>query len=314
MTEEKPPENESPDENEERSEDRQPDSEEKEDWRFRDTPPPPPKSDSGFNKETFKEEPTPVSAAAGRKKKKAKTYDVARFPKGFWKKADYLLQHPNEILESLKRESDLMELSRIFFMVTLVMSVIYGACMGATNLLQGSPMPLDAKFLMILVTAIKVPFLFLLTFVIVLPPIYVSNAFMGARLSASVVLTKMLAALAVTSTVLASMATVAVFFSLTSYTYDFIKLLHVLFFAYAGIMGIVILARFVTQISISQGRMTPAVLFVIWLMLYGFVGTELGWVLRPFVGSPERPFELFRPREGNFYESVAASMGSVIKD
>ena len=28
------------------------------------------------------------------------------------------------------------------------------------------------------------------------------------------------------------------------------------------------------------------------------------WVLRPFIGSPERPFEWFRSRESHFFEAV----------
>lgn len=41
----------------------------------------------------------------------------------------------------------------------------------------------------------------------------------------------------------------------------------------------------------------------LWLFLYGFVGSQLGWTLRPFFGSPGN-FELFRPREGNFLTGV----------
>ncbi len=45
-------------------------------------------------------------------------------------------------------------------------------------------------------------------------------------------------------------------------------------------------------------------LLYIWLMLYGFVGTQLGWTLRPFFGSPNKPFELFRSLDGNFYMNI----------
>ncbi len=41
------------------------------------------------------------------------------------------------------------------------------------------------------------------------------------------------------------------------------------------------------------------------LLLYAFVGTQLGWTLRPFFGAPNQPFELFRKgRTGNFYENI----------
>jgi hypothetical protein len=34
----------------------------------------------------------------------------------------------------------------------------------------------------------------------------------------------------------------------------------------------------------------------------------MGWILRPFVGSPELPFVLFRDRESNFFEAIARTL------
>jgi hypothetical protein len=241
------------------------------------------------------------------------TCGVAHFPMGFWKRVDYLLHHKEEVTESLRQDSGLRQLSSIFFVVSMVMAGLYGAVMGATNLLQGSEMLLRHKLLMILVTAVKVPVLYLLTLGIILLPIYVSNAFVGARLQFRQMLALLLTSVAIMATLLASMATVAFFFALTSRTYDFIKLLHVLFFAYAGLVGLGYLARGLKAISAPLQRSssergtvrhTPQWLFIGWLLLYMFVGTQLAWVLRPFVGSPTEKFQVFRPRYGNFYESV----------
>lgn len=44
--------------------------------------------------------------------------------------------------------------------------------------------------------------------------------------------------------------------------------------------------------------------FRIWILVFGMVGTQMAWVLRPFLGSPERAFAWFRPRESSFYEAV----------
>lgn len=237
--------------------------------------------------------------------------EPACFPKGFWKSVDYLLHHPEQVLESFKRDRDLGRLSRIFFIISLIMSAIYGAVMGATNLLQGSIMPLHGKLLMILITGIKVPMLFLLTLIIVFPPIYVSNAFVGVRLSFQKMLALLLSSIAITATVLASTATIAFFFSLTTKSYNFIKLLHVFFFICAGYSGLSYLVRCIKAISPAEMRLTTGKLFVMWLLLYIFVGTQLAWVLRPFVGSPNEKFQVFRPRKGNFYESVLYSTREV---
>jgi hypothetical protein len=35
-------------------------------------------------------------------------------------------------------------------------------------------------------------------------------------------------------------------------------------------------------------------LLVVWLFLYVFVGIQMAWVLRPFVGAPDMPVQFFR--------------------
>ena len=44
--------------------------------------------------------------------------------------------------------------------------------------------------------------------------------------------------------------------------------------------------------------------FGCWVVVFALVGAQMGWVLRPFIGSPDVPFEWFRERESNFFESV----------
>jgi len=265
-------------------------------------------------------EPTPPPLSGDRdapnpKRRAEKFKDVnpAEFPNGFWKQVDYTLRHPDEISESLRRDDQSWKIARILFVISLVMAAVYGATMGATNLLQGSEMPMAAKAGLIGVTAVKVPVLFLLTLIIVVFPIYVSNAFVGTRLSFGQITGFLMTACTVTTVALASMATVSLFFSLTSTSYDFIKLLHVMMFVYAGATGLTYLQNALRETARRLGRPSPGGVFIIWLALYMFVGTQLAWVLRPFVGSPGEPFQLFRPRSGNFYESVLQSIGTFLR-
>ncbi|MES2644701.1 MAG: hypothetical protein V4850_34755 [Myxococcota bacterium] len=41
-----------------------------------------------------------------------------------------------------------------------------------------------------------------------------------------------------------------------------------------------------------------------WVLLYVFVGVQSGWILRPFIGHPDKPFVLFRGKSGGFIEGV----------
>jgi hypothetical protein len=43
--------------------------------------------------------------------------------------------------------------------------------------------------------------------------------------------------------------------------------------------------------------------FRLWIIIFGLVGAQMSWVLRPFIGGG-RVFALFRPRGSNFFEAV----------
>jgi hypothetical protein len=45
-------------------------------------------------------------------------------------------------------------------------------------------------------------------------------------------------------------------------------------------------------------------LLYVWILLFGFVGTQLAWTLRPFFGSPGMDFSLYREIDGNFYAEI----------
>jgi hypothetical protein len=58
----------------------------------------------------------------------------------------------------------------------------------------------------------------------------------------------------------------------------------------------------------KSGSMT---LLYVWIMLFGFVGTQLAWTLRPFFGAPSEGFALFRNIEGNFYTSILRDLANL---
>ncbi|WP_326555342.1 hypothetical protein [Micromonospora sp. NBC_01813] len=53
-------------------------------------------------------------------------------------------------------------------------------------------------------------------------------------------------------------------------------------------------------------------LLYIWILLFGFVGTQLAWTLRPFFGDPDAPFGVFREIEGTFYADLLRSIGQLL--
>jgi hypothetical protein len=58
-------------------------------------------------------------------------------------------------------------------------------------------------------------------------------------------------------------------------------------------------------------RPTSMALVYIWILLFGFVGTQLAWTLRPFFGDPDSAFALFREISGTFYTDILQTIGNV---
>ena len=52
--------------------------------------------------------------------------------------------------------------------------------------------------------------------------------------------------------------------------------------------------------------------FQIWVLVFGLVGAQTGWVLRPFIGDPSKPFTFFRERQSNFFEGVVKTTGRLL--
>jgi hypothetical protein len=52
-------------------------------------------------------------------------------------------------------------------------------------------------------------------------------------------------------------------------------------------------------------------LLYVWILLFGFVGTQLAWTLRPFFGSPGMDFSLYREIDGNFYAEIFRTIANL---
>ena len=92
--------------------------------------------------------------------------------------------------------------------------------------------------------------------------------------------------------------------ALSGGTYNAILLLHVLIIAFAGVAANLRLYQFLRRVSPAKS-VALRVLFA-WLAANLFVGAQLSWILRPFIGSPTLPVQFLRPDafHGNFYETV----------
>lgn len=192
---------------------------------------------------------------------------------------------------------------RAMLISSLIFFALYGAVMGSTHSLWQA-----------LSSAVKLPILFLATLFICAPTLYFFNVLFGSNQSLLQNVALIMTALTVTAVLLLSFAPITLFFLLTTSQYQFFKLLNVGIFTIAGSMGILFLSqgmRIVAGVG-TEGEDSRRIVLYAWMFLYAFVGSQLAWTIRPFIGAPSIPFELFRQLGGNFYTNIIVSFGEIL--
>jgi hypothetical protein len=192
---------------------------------------------------------------------------------------------------------------RAMLFSSIVFLALYGAVMGSTHSLWQA-----------LSSAAKLPILFLATLVVCSPTLYFFNVLFGSNQSLTQNVTLILTAITVTAVLLLSFAPIVLFFLLTTSGYQFFKLLNVAIFAVSALMGVLFLSQGMAIVSASgkEGATARRVVMWLWVFVYAFVGSQMAWTLRPFIGAPSMKFELFRQLGGNFYSNIFASIGELL--
>jgi len=177
-------------------------------------------------------------------------------------------------------------------------AMTYGAVMGSYGLINGGD-PLQ-----ILYSAIKAPMLLLVTFALTLPSFLVVNTLLGLRDDIASVVHALLTAQTVVAIALLSLSPLTLFWYVSFKDYDPAILFNGLMFALASI-GAQRPLRVRYAAFIRRNR-RHAHMLKLWLVAYAFVGIQMGWVLRPFIGRQGMPVQFFRAEKwDNAYVIVA---------
>jgi hypothetical protein len=215
-----------------------------------------------------------------------------------------ILRDRHGFFEEIREGIGVHEKTRAMMVSSTAFLAVYGAVLGSTH-----------SLLQALSSATKLPLLFLITLIICVPALYVFSVLFGSRQQLKQSIALVLSAITVTAVILLSLAPITFFFMLTTDGYQFFKLLNVLFFTIAGSLGMVFLSQGMQLVATSDDqerlKVRGLVLYV-WIALYAFVGSQMAWTLRPFVGYPDAKFELIRELGGNFYSNILISLGEVL--
>lgn len=214
-----------------------------------------------------------------------------------------ILRNRSEFFSEIRDGIGLRQKIIAMMMSSAIFLAIYGGVMGASSV-HGIPQVLSSAF--------KLPVLFLITLIICMPSLYFFNLLFGSRQTIGQNIALIMTAVTTTSVLLVSFAPVTLFFLTSVSDYEFFKLLNVLIFAVSAIMGVLFLRQgFASSVDAENpdGRRARRSLFLAWVVLYAFVGTQMAWTLRPFIGSPANEFEFIRQtRVSNFYDNVIDSV------
>jgi len=184
------------------------------------------------------------------------------------------------------------------YLLLNVFSCLYGIVMGSFH-----------SFPQALAAGLKVPILFSLALIICFPAFFVIQYVLGSKLRFVQMISIVLSGFVLTVSIMVSFAPIVIFFLLTGGNYYFLQLLHISIFILSGIFG---MKSVIDSLKISCEKKniyprTGVVVFRFWVVILAFVGIQLAWNLRPFLGDEGKPFKLFRQYEGNFYTALIYS-------
>jgi hypothetical protein len=178
--------------------------------------------------------------------------------------------------------------------LVLVCGLTYGAVMGSFG----------ARGWQALYSALKVPLLLLATVGLSLPSFFIINTLLGLRDDFGAAFRAIAASQAGLTVILVALAPLTLFWYASSTDYRSAILFNGLMFGVATAGAQVLVRRAYRPLVARNPR--HRWLLRAWMALYAFVGIQMGWVLRPFIGNPGNPTEFFRKEAwDNAYVIVA---------
>jgi len=188
-------------------------------------------------------------------------------------------------------------------LIICAFTFVYGIVMGSYQ-----------SFLQATVAGIKVVILFLSTLLICFPSFFVIQQVLGSKMNLRQMIIIVLSGFVLASTIALSFSPILIFFQITGGNYHFLQLLHVAIFCFSGVFGMRLMIE-ALKFACDKKNIYPKIgvtVFRIWIIILAFVGIQLSWNLRPFVGKKNEDFKLVREYEGNFYTAVIYSMQQLV--
>lgn len=208
------------------------------------------------------------------------------------------LQNTDSFFEKITRdEGALARIANQYFLL-LLFTFVYGVVMGSYH-----------SSTQALVSGFKVAVLFSLVILICFPAFFIIQYILGSKLKLHQMISIILSGFVLTSAIMVAFTPIVVLFLLTGSNYYFLQLMHIAIVILSGFFGMRTIID-ALKFSCEKRSVYPQIgvaVFRFWVVIMAFVGIQLAWNLRPFLGDRGQPFALFRSYEGNFYTALIYS-------
>lgn len=209
-----------------------------------------------------------------------------------------VFQNKDSFFDEIDNKSSSRLIFRQLFIICLF-GFLYGVVMGSYH-----------SFIQAIASGIKIMVFFIATLLICFPSFFIIQQVLGSKITSRQVILIILSGFVLASTIALSFAPIVIFFLITGDNYHFLQLLHVAIFIFSGIFGIKLILD-ALKYACEKKSIYPKIgvtVFRVWVVILAFVGIQLAWNLRPFLGDKNEGFKLFRKYEGNFYTAIVYSL------
>lgn len=199
-----------------------------------------------------------------------------------------LLTHAGRVLRAqpiAAEKHDRKHLLRLTGMV-LFFGMLYGSALGTNGGVATSTLQ------QMLYSSIKLPLLLFASLALSLPSFFVVNTLLGLRDDFGDAVRAIASAQVGLTIVLASLAPFTLLWYVSLENYAVTVLFNAVIFAIASVSAQIILRKHYAPLIARNPIHRP--LMWAWLLIYAFVGIQMGWVMRPFIGRPDMATHFFR--------------------
>lgn len=208
-----------------------------------------------------------------------------------------LIQNKTAFIDkALHGKFTINELQAIFTLAALFIA-LFGFTIGLRH-----------SWMQAIATAVKLPLLFILTGVICFPTLFILQAFIGVQLNFKQLSSFLIVCIAISGTILLSFTPIVVFFLISGTPYQIYKIINVAILAFSGFSGFYIFRKHlgIKLLELNDVSILVRGKLIInsWILLYGCIGANLGFILSPVFGDENVAFIWFTTSTENFFSHL----------